>query len=338
LDNVFGYLNGVPVPVSIAPYDSPSIYKEDALFGDLTYHFTERFDAGVGMRLSHDQQTFSQEYGGLVGGTNLSGVESDETVKTYLATLRYHLTDSSMIYARAASGYRPGGPNVQITDPKTGLSQGAANYKPDSLWNYEVGLKLSPMPSLTLDLAVFHILWKDIQLASSVDGFAAYINGGRAKSDGVEASVAYQLLQGLTLSASGAYINARLADDVPGIGGLADDRLPLAPQVSGTLRADYRRDLGGGWNAFGGVNLSYEGNRPLTFNANPFEQQYDLPAYTTVNLHLGTARNGLEFKLYAKNLFNKLGQNSADTSNAPLSYLVALTQPRTVGAEVTLNF
>jgi len=332
-----GYLNGATVPFNIFTYHSPTVYKEYAGFGDLTYHFTQAFDAGVGLRISHNQQDISQVYSGIIGGPSAADIRSDESVKTYLATLRYHLSETSMLYARAASGYRPGGPNVQVTDPTTGQVQGAATFKSDSLWNYEVGMKLSPLPNLTVDLSAFHILWKDIQLITVVNGFSAFVNGGRAKSDGLETSVAYQPIAGLTVGASGAYAHARLADDVPGIGGAAGDRLPIAPRISAALRADYRTNVGGGWQAFGGGNLSYVGSRTTGFDS-PGAPQYVLPSYETVNLRAGAARGGWELMVYAKNVFNKLGQNQADTSSALPLYRISIIEPRSVGAQVTFDF
>ena len=338
-NNIVGYLNGAPIPFVIASYDAPTSYKEYAAFGDVTYHFTHSLDAQFGVRFSRNDQDIAETYyPGLVSGPSVSGIRSSESVTTYLATARYHFSDSNMAYARIASGYRPGGPNVRVIDPITGTVRGGDSFQPDTLWNYELGVKLSLNAALTLDASVFHIDWKDIQLQSVVDGLTAFVNGGRAKSDGVEAALSYQPLRNLTLSATAAYTNARLADAVPSIKAASGERLPSGPRTSSAVRADYRTSLGNDWMGFAGASWSYIGNRTVSYDASLSPLQYDLPAYQTVDLRLGGERAGWTMTLYMKNVCNTRGQISADTTfNLPY-YRISVIEPRTVGALLTFAF
>jgi outer membrane receptor protein involved in Fe transport len=119
-----------------------------------------------------------------------------------------------------------------------------------------MGIKLALNDVLTLDTSVFHIDWKDIQLQSVVDGLTAFLNGRRAKSDGVETALSYQPLRDLTLSATASYTNARLADAVPSIEAASGERLPNTPRTSAAARADYRVSLGSDWTGFAGASWS----------------------------------------------------------------------------------
>jgi outer membrane receptor protein involved in Fe transport len=320
-------------------YSAPTSYKEYAAFGDVTYHLTHSLDAQLGVRVSRNDQDLAETYyPGLVSGPTVSGIQSSEHVTTYLATARYHFTDSDMVYARIASGYRPGGPNVQVVDPITGTVRGGNTFQPDTLWNYELGIKLALNDVLTLDTSVFHIDWKDIQLQSVVNGLTAFVNGQRAKSDGVETALSYQPLRNLTLSATASYTNARLADAVPSIKAASGERLPNAPRASAAARADYRMSLGSDWTGFAGASWSYIGNRTVSYDASVSPLHYELPAYQTVDLRLGAERAGLGLTVYLRNAGNTRGQVSADTTfNLPY-YRISVIEPRTVGALLTYRF
>src|SRR5262249_15028784 len=92
----------------------PSTYKEYAAFGDLTYKFTSAFDITAGVRWAHNKQTFSEiTSGALTGLGNITG-DSSEDVFTYSVSPRWHFSEDSMLYARVASGYQPGGPNLAL--------------------------------------------------------------------------------------------------------------------------------------------------------------------------------------------------------------------------------
>lgn len=64
-----------------------------------------------------------------------------------------------MIYARYATGFRPGGPtNVTSTAIYGGAPE---SYKPDSLDSYELGYKAQfPEQLMTLEASAFYLNWK----------------------------------------------------------------------------------------------------------------------------------------------------------------------------------
>ena len=55
---------------------------------------------------------------------------------TYSVAPRYELNDHRLVYARVATGYRPGGPNVIPTGAGRARRE---TYEADRLTNYEVG-------------------------------------------------------------------------------------------------------------------------------------------------------------------------------------------------------
>src|SRR5262249_38732639 len=148
--------------------------------------------------------------GNVVIATDL---DSSDNVFTYSVAPRFEINDHASIYARIAKGYRPGGPNVTPPNAPVGFEP---SFGPDTSTNYEIGFKGETADRrLSLDAAIYHIDWKDIQLLTTINNFGLNINGGAAKVDGAELTATFKPIHGMTLSANGAYTNARLADDLP---------------------------------------------------------------------------------------------------------------------------
>ena len=66
----------------------------------------------VGARTARNRQV----YGTVTNGVKDFESPGKDSSRTYLATVRYSLDKVSSVYARAASGYRPGGPNPPAID------------------------------------------------------------------------------------------------------------------------------------------------------------------------------------------------------------------------------
>ena len=104
---------------------------------------------------------------------------------TYSVSPRWQVSADTMVYARVATGYRPGGPNPRALDlPPTVVA--------DTLTNYELGLKSQFLGGRALvNVAAFRIDWQDIQQAVVVGGIGSVDNTGNAVSKGFEIETAY---------------------------------------------------------------------------------------------------------------------------------------------------
>src|ERR1700722_16883854 len=101
-------------PLSFA--NTSGTLSEYAGFANATVYLSDRFDVSGGYRHSTiDQTRYSLSTGILRNRTNPTAqviVNQDvgpESPNTYLAAARWRATDDILFYARAASGYRPGG-------------------------------------------------------------------------------------------------------------------------------------------------------------------------------------------------------------------------------------
>lgn len=320
----------------------PSTYEEFALYGHATWHLTPRFDLSFGARASRNQQAASQSADGpLVGGhTAYERVTSSENPFTYSVSPRFQLAANSFLYARVATGFRPGGPNVLPAGAPPGTP---LTYHSDRLTSYEAGWKTSTSGGrASLDLSGYYLDWKDIQLFAVVNGFGINGNGGTAVSKGGELSASFIPARGLTFSLDAAYTDAYLTKDTdPIVGGLNGDSLPYVPNWSYGLTGQYEWEAGDDLTMLVGGNVAYVGDRTFDFTTRKADGSLRmLNGYTTLGLRAGVYMGRWSFELYGKNLTNKLGVTAVDTSGdfPNGAYGLALIRPRTIGLSIGVRF
>jgi iron complex outermembrane receptor protein len=326
---------GIP---TLADLSLPSNYKEFALFANATWHITSSFDLSFGARTSKNEQSASQTADGpLVGGhVAYEKATSSETPFTYSVSPRFELAKNSFLYARVATGFRPGGPNVLPPGAPEGTP---LTYKSDSLTSYEAGWKTTGSNGrYSLDLSAYYLDWKDIQLLAVVNGFGLNGNGGTAVSKGAEFTVGFVPTGGLSFSLNGAYTDAALTRDTdPVVGGLNGDPLPFVPKWGFGLSGDYEWKAGREWTLLVGAGIGYVGERTFDFVTRQEDGSlHKLASYTTVDLRAGAYFGPWSFELYGKNLTNEMGvAGVAVAGGLPNGALgLGLIRPRTIGLSV----
>jgi iron complex outermembrane receptor protein len=324
----------------------PQTYSEYAGFADLTYYVTDQFDVQLGAREGEIRETSNQVESGpytplFVPGSTSPLVYPTAYARsgafTYLVTPRFKLTPDVMVYARVASGYRAGGPN---------LSPGGVvpnQYAPDKTKNYELGLKADFLDhAISIDSSLYYIDWTGIQLhlVNPTTQLAYTLNGSRAKSDGIEVSAQARPTSWATLGAWVVWDDAALTQDLPtGNGaayGLSGDRLPYSSRFSGNLSFDVDVPLSGRVHGLAGGTLSYVGERLSVFNSlsggMPLQRQV-LPAYARTDLHAGARFDDWTVTAFVTNLTDRRGVLNGGTGYTP-PFGFLLIQPRTVGVSV----
>jgi outer membrane receptor protein involved in Fe transport len=331
--------NGVPGYLDRANIDTR--YKEGAGFASVTYHLHPQVDVQVGGRWARNVQSLSkveqQPILALLGVMPIDSVTTSHSAADkflYSFAPRWHLTNDQMLYARIASGYQPGGPNILPFDAPPAVP---TEFEPDTTVNYEAGIRSQLFDRrLSIDLTAFRIDWKRVQITVPLDGGQAqYIgNGGSATSQGLEWALGLRPLPDLTVALNGAYIDAKLTADAPTVGGVSGKRLPNSPQWSFSLTADYARHVLGSYRAFVGGTLSYVGAETNDFSSTgttgipPLRE----PGYITADLRLGLEGRPWRFSLFVKNVTN----NQAMVLFAPPNAIYI--QPRTIGVTASVKF
>jgi iron complex outermembrane recepter protein len=320
-----------------------SVYKETAGFGDLTYHFNSQFDLQVGGRYSHNEQTFAQTttFNPLISPTPqyVPGSSSGNVV-TYSAAPTWHVDANTMVYVRVATGYRPGGPN-DVPPPPLAPASVPRQYSADKTTNVELGIRSTQFDGmLSIDVAAYHVNWKDIQLIEVVEQFAINANGGTARTQGLEWTFGYVPVRGLKFQWIGAFTEANLTDPATALNALSGAPLPYAPKWTTALDGQYEWTAFAGFKGFVGATWSYVGSRSSDFSSIAAAPPVVLPSYNTTAVRLGLENDRYRVMLYGKNLSDANGitdYSSAVGGGAPYS-TISVIQPRTVGLALSAKF
>jgi iron complex outermembrane recepter protein len=321
-----------------------SQYEEIAGFFSGTIHFGESFDLTLGGRYSTNDQDAKQVSGGALAGgpTTTLTAASDEDVFTYSVAPKWKLDEHKALYIRVATGFRPGGPNVV---PPLAPPTVPRIYDSDEITSYEAGLKVeSADRAYSLDLALFHIDWEDIQLFARVNNFGVNVNGGDAASYGFEFTGSAYLAEGFNVSVNGTLTDTHLKDDTPALsGGKKGDALPFTPEWSGSLNTNYEWSVGSQAMAYIGGSVRY-----LSFQTASYDlafrtangRQREIEAYEVLDLQAGVDFGRYTIELYGKNVTDSDGKTSTGgVGSIPLGALpTGVIRPRSFGVTVGFNF
>lgn len=339
--------NGDPLPPPINPLvDVPVTgrYEEYALFASTTVALTDTLRVEIGGRWSHNEQRFNEVLGGILFGplvgTSYSN-SSSENATTFAISPQWKLSPDSLLYVRAAKGFRPGGMNFV---PPGGAGIVNPTFGSDTLMNYELGYKAALLDKrLNLSVSAFLIDWRDIQTTARLAGFLSLLNGGKARSQGFEGELRWDS-GGLTMSANASFMDATTRDPILSVGALAGDRLPYAPRWSGALSADREFPLGSAFSGYLGASLRLTGSQNPYYSqatsANPANLRLD--SYSILDLRAGIRRGPYEMGLFASNVTDKHALMNLQTDMAnPITGNQAratIARPRTLGVIFSARF
>ena len=336
------------------------VYKFDnslvGFYGVNTTYF------GTGVRQCLGRAAGGGPYGvgvAVVAGTpctNLGVLNGDGTISpkrskgdgiTWRGNASFKLTPDNLLYATASSGFRPGGVNrAGSADP----------FDADKLYNYEIGSKNTFLDRhLTLNFAVFQEDWKRVQVSYQQpgnSGVALIGNVGRARSRGIEGDVTFRPSPDLTLTAAGAYVDAKLrADFIPYgtyLAAPSGTRLPLTSKFKGNVTGRYERDIG---EARGHIQLNgaFTGKRTTVITVADARKTGDLPRFFQLDGTVGATFGSMSVELFARNLTDVRGQQSraarcninycGPTTADPIGEVYRIyIQPRTIGVRFGQRF
>ena len=354
------YATGAPLFLSYTNQYLGQGLIEYAAFGDLTVHLTDRFDVEAGGRESWNKQKnqFLLEgaavefFTGNVPPIYSLPFHSNGSAFTYQVTPEFKISSDLMVYARLATGYRIGGYNQNaFIYPGYGVPE---SYAPDKTTNYEIGIKSELFEhALTFDAAAYHTAWSDIQSqvtraftlpGSGVTNYIFYtLNGGSAKSDGIELAIEAHPLKGLTISVQGSYQNAELTQDLPSGSayGPSGSHLPYSTRLSGGLSVEQNVQLMDEWSGFIGGSLRYYDAMPQEFSADSSTPRIVFPPYAQLNVHMGARHDSWLMNLYLNNVTNRFGVVGIGgwySRYSPEGLESTIIQPRTIGLSIAKTF
>jgi len=316
--------------------------KEKALYGELSYDVTDKLEATVGLRWFDNDASYQDSQTGIATGGLVNINNPDDHSESQLTpkfVLSYKATDDAMVFASAAKGYRIGGTNVPIPV----VPSPPASFGPDSLWNYELGVKTSWFDNkLIFNASVYYIDWADIQveLEEPITSLSYLTNGGQASSKGIEIEVIGRPVSGLQLSSSFSYNDAQMDEDVlnPDDGtpfALEGDKMPGARDFTIANAIEYTRPVSENFDLFVRADHQYVGEAFTSFlNVPSVGLAGVLESYNLFNIRTGITSDRWDITLYADNVFNS---DKLASRNSTGTFVFRL-KPRTIGINVRTQF
>lgn len=220
-----------------------------ALFGLVEFDVTDRLTIGGELRIARDEigtrPGASYRLGDLFPGATDpdriiagSGAVRNAVFNSVLPriTVDYEIDDQTLVYAKYSEGNSPGGFN-SLDAPST-------TFDEESLKNYEVGLKSSPVDGLIFNASGFFIDYTDQVLTSTFTTGAGGVNSfsdnvGDTEIWGLELEAVWQVNDWLTFSGTYAYIDAEI------VNGSSADQALLLGGSTGTGTAPDPNNPGG---------------------------------------------------------------------------------------------
>jgi outer membrane receptor protein involved in Fe transport len=319
------------------------------------------YSSGTGVGACFDQTAFR-----TAPCTNLDKSVSEDG-NTKRVNLSYHATDDVMLYATWSEGFRPGGINRRGTLPP---------YQADFLTNYELGFKTTWADNrLRFNGAIFQDDWNDFQYSFlGQSGLTEIRNAGQAQITGFESDLVWAVTDGLTLSTSLSWLDAKTtknycgttyADGSP-VTNCSDpaapagtflqapkgQELPVQPRFKGNAIGRYEMPMGNQKAHFQAAWV-YQGSAWSDLRTAERDLLGVQPSFSIVDMSAGIDNESWGLELFVKNVFDERAeiarfaecstfQPGTDPPNSvPLCGLepyVVTNTPRTVGLTFTKHF
>jgi iron complex outermembrane receptor protein len=259
---------------------------------------------------------------------------------TARAEIDYKPSDKVLVYASYNRGSKSGGFTFSTGTPFPSQLVDTLNnlaYRPETLNDYEVGLKSTLAPGTTFNLAAFYYDYQNYQAFVQV-GFTQVVRNLPATVKGIEADFSTRPVKGLTLQLSGAYQNSEVKNVLlPDGVTVVNHDLPQAPEFSGSAMARYEFDLAGGTASLQGDAI-FQSSMCFTVMCAPVEREQ---GYAVANARIGftTGDKKIDVAVFVSNVFKKAYRVYAfDGSLYWGDTLGVYAKPRTWGVSVKYNF
>jgi len=307
--NVAGFedLTGIPTAGPFAPKDALfwsdldyNKYQQIAVFGEITWAVTDRFDLTGGLRWYDFEEERTQVFDGMFGADSngdpvqtAGKTSSDGISPRFVAS--WAATDDVQLNAQVAKGFRLGGINDSLnfslcTPADLETFGGFDTWDDEVIWNYEIGAKSSIGNGRgILNVSLFYMDISDLQGTLTAGSCSSRIifNIPEAESIGIEFELAYQLTDRFDFAISASHIESEITKTVSSIdsegneidiGVQEGNPLPTVPENQAAIAATYVWPMNNAWEGYATGTWQYVDSR--------FTQIGDqLPGFGTVDLH-----------------------------------------------------
>lgn len=250
-------------PVGLNLAGTASVYQQrtqsSAAFGEIAYQLSEKFSLSAGLRYTREQKKFERDYElyslgqlplpgsgiafgpGAAGGTGPFAMHKTWASFSPRLGANYQLTDSTLIYASAGTGFKSGGFDGRAKSLPGLLNQ---PFDPEDLRSYEAGIKTGfHNGRLIFNLSAFYNDYRKIQVSTQAAGNLGQpvlVNAGSGVTEGLELEVTARPMAVRDLQLRGALgmMRSHFSEYLDAGANVADQRrLPNAPTLTAMLGA-----------------------------------------------------------------------------------------------------
>lgn len=307
---------------SLARWYATSGSKQYAGFGQLDWEFMPGTTLTGGLRRQHEKVSYT--FNDILNNAQFAG-SAAESFWTYKAALNHKFSSAVMAYVSFATGHKG-----QTYDLTTGFNKNrflAGPVRPEKSKSFEGGIRSQFLDNhLTLNVTGFYTRYTDFQaqgIETLPDGTTNFrlANVGKLRTSGVEIDSSARLSSDLRLSASAAYVDAKITEfpfaqcyprqtaaqgcsGSPAFQNLAGKRPAQAPKFKFSSDLSYNHPINDNLNAIGDLTYAYQSKMNFSLNQDPYTIQ---SGYGIMNVSLGvrSPTKHYEISLFVNNLFNK---------------------------------
>jgi iron complex outermembrane receptor protein len=303
--------------------DGTLAYNSVAVYGSASYDLTDWLDIDAELRYTDDKKAIdAAQFNRVTGALGPSQFILDDSFKNdnlaWGVTLAVKPGDDWLLFGKVGTGYRAGGFNFNLGDPRQPVPI-PAFYDNETSTTFEIGAKGNVAPWLYTNISAYRTDTDDVVIGS-VNGCSPgnpvcptasipfLLNAGTARTWGVELEATARWNMGpararLTIAAS------RQDGEIKS-GPLDGAQIPQIPKWIGSAAFNVRVPIGGDNNVFFNANYQHAsgGLNELTPQGTPLRQPaargpYQSPIGTVslLDLRAGVEVGPVTVALYAKN-------------------------------------
>ena len=323
--------------ITIAGYTTTTT-DNYSVFGEVSYDlFGGQLVPLVGVRYYSDDREYVSD--SPLSGGYAAGGDSPEKV-TWRVNLSYHPSRDITAFATVSTGFRSGITQTPFQVFVLNLSgiPGEEALNPDSLTNYEIGLKTRVADgTLQFGVNLYRIDFEDLQLGFAPSGVAAFANAGSGSTTGVDLEAQWNTpIEGLSLSAVANFNDSEFGDvdpviaaTVPGV--QEGERLTNTTKYNYRFDADYEGSFNENMRWFWNASASSASSRVMAGDG------YVVPGHSLYGGSLGLRGDTWEIALFGENLGDERGPTFV-RNGTTLFPVVVGPYPRTFGLRLRANF
>ena len=317
---LMGCINTLGLGITSTTQISHSTAQSKAAFLDFTLHWTDKLSTSQGVRYTKDVKSWSIDGQSTAYGQAIPGAGGTWGATDWRFIAKYQWTPDIMTYASASKAYKSGGFSdgiafgfggfagfgqnkigVTTLNPITGavINSPFIPYNPETVINYEFGIRSEWAHRLRANLTLFDMDYKDKQVtililpgqnggntkfANSFGGGNVTVNASKVIIRGAEAELSFAATDHLILASNLSYLDGFYAALSPLVGSI-DLNTPLerAPKYTITVGPQYNHALFDGV-ATALINYVYTAQQWSGADKNT---QWRIPPLALVNARLG---------------------------------------------------